>query len=132
MSTQPPPSRTVRLFALFGLPATLLHEATHAMFSAPWSRELALVLNPRGVEAAVHVDWREDAPRLAVALAHLAPAIVGSLLAILVAVYWLVTPGIVLPETVAGWGRLSIAAFVWWIYVTPSREDLEGALAEYR
>ena len=125
-------SRAVTVFALFSLPATLLHEATHAAFSAPWSRELALVMNPRGVEAAVHVDWQEDAPRLAVALAHLAPAIVGSALAILVAVYWLATPGIGLPATVAGWGRLSIACWCWWIYVTPSREDVQGAFDEFR
>ena len=122
-------SRAVTLFALFSLPATLLHEATHAAFSAPWSRELALVMNPRGVEAAVHVDWQEDAPRLAVALAHLAPAIVGSVLAIMVSVYWLGSGG-QLPATVAGWGRLSIACWCWWIYVTPSRADLEGAFSE--
>lgn len=59
-------------------PALLLHELTHYVFSLPWADELSIEIR-LGPESAVYASWRNDAPLWGIALAHLAPTVVGVL-----------------------------------------------------
>ncbi len=110
------------VMALLSLPATLLHELTHAVVSAPFADTLAVVVEPRGMHASVAVDWRDDAPDWGLVLAHYAPMLAGLFAAAAVSIHWVVSGGR-LPQSTVGWAKLAIAAVSWGIYVTPSEDD---------
>jgi hypothetical protein len=113
--------------ALLSFPVAWAHEATHYAAAKPWVQadESGIHTAVRDGEAYARLAWTIDTPRWAVAVAHLAPTILGFALGAVVAVWFLASGGD-LPEAVGGWARLSLACLVWALYTTPSREDLLG------
>lgn len=116
------------VLGLLSTPPTVAHEATHRWFARRAGVERdELVVDPLGVGAVYGCDFREDASRALVALAFIAPTIVGLLLGLVVGVWFLATGST--PSTMVGWGRLVIALGAWSIYVAPSPADIKGALS---
>ena len=113
---------------LLSTPSTLAHEATHRWFARRAGVvEDELVVDPLGVGAVYRCEFREASSRLLVALAFVAPTVVGLLLGAVV-VGWFVAAGGSTPETMVGWARLTVALGAWAIYVAPSAADGRGAI----
>lgn len=108
------------LLALLTLPPTLLHEATHAVLAAPWASQLALVVDPVGVDAAVGIDWRPDVPTPAIVLAHYGPTVIGGLVGVAGA-FWLAVAA--QPASARAWLLAGTLAVWWAIYMAPSPSD---------
>jgi hypothetical protein len=113
--------------AILSFPVALAHEATHYAAAKPWvhADDSGIHTAVRDGEAYARLAWSIDTPRWAVAVAHLAPTILGFALGAVVAVWFLASGGD-LPSAVGGWAKLSLACIVWALYTTPSREDLLG------
>jgi hypothetical protein len=113
--------RLGRVLIMFGrAPAKLAHELTHLLFLSPWLEEWAIQIDHEVTSAIVNLD--EDIPRWAFVLGHLAPFVVGSVLAV-GALAWALVAGIPAPETASDWAWLAIALLVWATYSWPSAED---------
>lgn len=102
------------------MPAKIAHEMTHLLFLAPWLKRWAIRIDHDVTTAVVDLD--EDIPRWAFVLGHLAPFVVGSVLAI-VAIGWAIVTGLPAPETATDWVWLAIALLLWATYSWPSAED---------
>lgn len=102
------------------LPAKLAHELTHLLFMAPWLEEWAIQIDHEVTSAIVDLD--DDIPRWAFVLGHLAPFVVGSVLAV-GAVAWAAVAGVPAPETATDWAWLAVALLLWGTYTWPSQED---------
>ena len=121
-----PARRAVRaLSVVVSLPPTMAHEATHALFARPFASRVT-VANTLSAEPSCRVWWAEETPAWAIALAALAPLLVGILVGLL-GLSWIVLVRYV-PATAEGWLVASIATTWWGIYVTPSLSDLLTAL----
>jgi hypothetical protein len=119
------------LSALLTFPVALAHEATHWLAMQPVADDAALEISATDAEARLEsIEWRDDARPTLVAVACLAPTVLGYGLGALVAVWW-VSAGFELPASIVGWAKLSIAAIVWQLYAYPSASDRQG-LAVFR
>lgn len=120
-------SKTSRVFApvwvALTIPATLAHELLHALASAPWAQEVTVSARPRSFDVACLVEWREDTPRAAIALAHLAPVLVGLVAALVSGAIWYSSGG-QLPSSTAEMVTWAVAAVWWAIFTWPSADDL--------
>lgn len=120
-------SNTVRtLWVILTLPATILHELAHAVVAMPAAEQVGIAIEPRGCEAHCLVAWREDASRFVIIASALAPPLAG-LLAAGVAVWQWTAVGGPTPRSVTEWALLSIVATYWWVFVTPSPDDIQVA-----
>lgn len=119
------------LTATCSYPPALAHEATHYLAARPWARESALRADLTGLDAYVDVAWEADVPAWAVAFAFVAPTVLGFGLGAVVVAWWVLAGGD-LPESVAGWSKLALAAIVWSVYTKPSPGDVAGAWREVR
>ena len=113
------------LAALLTLPVAFAHEATHWIAAKPVADDAALEVSATDAEAHCLVDWAADARPTLVAVACLAPTLLGYALATVVVTWWLLAD-FELPATLVGWARLSIAAIVWQLYAYPSPKDRRG------
>lgn len=114
-----------RIPALLTLPVALAHEATHYVAAQPVADDAALDVRATDAEAHCTVDWTSDARPTLVAVACLAPTILGYGLGTIVVAWWLLAGG-TLPATVVGWAKLALAAIVWQLYAYPSPSDRQG------
>jgi hypothetical protein len=128
---------------LFGIwmrlvtPAEPLHELTHMVVALPVASKVGYERGPDGTAFAV-LEWPTDAPVVWVRVAHLAPTIVGTLSAVIVAVAF---PDVVNAVGQAGaWAAISVGlpgltdeaqlmlslvlATNWVIFSIPSQQDL--------
>lgn len=114
------------------VPVQLIHEFAHVAAAAPWAEDWEVVIGPaeRDVAMDTFVEFEEDAPRLAVAFAHLAPFVSG-LLGALVAGLLMMLGGVSGPRS--AWDLLlwSALALAWALFTRPSGHDLEGARAAF-
>jgi hypothetical protein len=118
--------RWTTLPSLVTFPVALAHEATHWLAMQPVADDAALEVSATDAEAHLaDIQWRPDARPTLVAVACLAPTILGYGLAATVVAWWLAAGGD-LPATVVGWAKLSIAAIVWQLYAHPSPSDRQG------
>lgn len=110
------------------LPIHLLHELTHIAAALPWATDWRLVVGPRDSDAPmdVFVEFDEDAPRVGVALTHLAPFLAG-LLGALAAVAALELGLVGTPSTPRELLVYSALAMAWALYSLPSAQDRHGA-----
>lgn len=109
--------RTIALLAFY--PAVLAHEGIHAAVAWPWAERIEFDV-AIGSRPTVDLYYPDDAPLWAVALANVAPFLVG--LAAVPAVVWAVRwAG---PGTPAA----LYLAVCWAAVGIPSREDLRPAL----
>jgi hypothetical protein len=114
------------LVVLVSLPPALAHELTHYLAAGPVAEERRLVgLFSRRPH--VGVSWRADASRLGIALAALAPLVVGIAVGVL-ALTWGVIAGGPLPETPRQWLIAAVGAIYYAIYTWPSAGDRRAAL----
>lgn len=111
--------------AVITLPVALAHEATHWIAAKPVADDAVLSVSATDAEAHCDIDWTAGARPTLIAIACLAPTILGFGLAAVVVAWWLARGGD-LPEAVVGWAKLSIAAIVWSLYAYPSPSDREG------
>jgi hypothetical protein len=111
------------------LPVRLLHEATHIAAAAPWCEDWRLVVGPTDSadELGVDIAWGDGAPWWGVALAFLAPMLLGLVGAACVAVA-VVTGGVALPQTTFELALWSAAGLGWVLYSIESPADIAGAL----
>lgn len=108
-------------------PSTVAHELTHAAVAYPWADSIDVrVTRPAG-ENAVYIDWREGVKRWQVAVASLAPFLMGIVALVGALVLW-VAGGFSLPESGVGLAKLAIVAMWWVLYVIPSSDDVATAL----
>lgn len=112
----------------FALAMTLLpmfaHEFTHAAFSAHWSERMA-ILDPCDSSVEVAVDWQAGTPLTAVAVAAVAPTLVG--IGTVVVVGALVVADVVvvhMPVTAAEWLSFLVAGVWWALYAAPNPTDV--------
>jgi len=112
------------------LPIHLLHEFVHVLAAVPWADDWEVVVGPsdRDVSMDTFVEFRDDAPSVAVAFAHLAPFLTG-LLGATVAGSLLVVGHVSAPSTTYELLLWSAAAMGWTLYTRPSGHDISGALA---
>lgn len=112
------------------VPIHLLHEFVHVLAAAPWADDWEVVVGPseRDVSMDTFVEFDDDAPSLAVAFAHLAPFLTGSIGAV-VAGALLVVGHVSAPRTTYELLLWSAAAMAWALYTRPSGHDIRGALA---
>jgi len=122
--------RLARVARPVKLPVRLLHEATHIAAATPWLADWRLVIGPAGSDDELGVDiaFADDAPAWGIALAYLAPMLLGLLGVSLVAVAVLVG-GVFLPQTAFELAVWSAAGLGWVLYTAPSVADIHGALA---
>jgi len=111
--------------SLLTLPVALAHETTHYVAAQPVADDAALNVSATDAEAHCRVEWATDARPTLVAVACLAPALVGYGLATIVVAWWVLAGGD-LPATVVGWAKLALAAIVWQLYAHPSPSDRQG------
>jgi len=111
------------------LPIRVLHEATHIAAATPWLADWRLVIGPTnsGDELGVDVSFSEDAPAWGIALAYLAPMLLGLLGVLCVGVAVLVE-GVPLPTTTLDLAVWSAGGLGWFLYTAPSVADIHGAL----
>lgn len=112
------------------LPVRLLHETTHIAAATPWLADWQIVIGPTDSpdELGVDIAFDEDAPVWGIALAYLAPMLLGLVGMALVGVGILVD-GIPLPDTTLDLALWSAAGLGWFLYTAPSVADVHGALA---
>lgn len=115
-----------RLGALVAFPFALAHELAHYFAALPFATDARILLDPVGAGATTLVDWDEDAPRWAVAIACVFPTVVGVLLATGALVWWGLE-GLAMPDELVDWFRLSVGVLSWGVFSWPSREDVEAA-----
>jgi hypothetical protein len=112
------------IVATVTLPPTLAHEATHGVIAAPWADELALVVDPAGVDAALGVDWKDDVPAWALVLSAYGPLVVGALVGV-AGIVRLAAGGV--PREPTRLVVLGVLAIWWSIYSWPSSDDRDTA-----
>lgn len=113
----------VRSFVSLGaLPATLAHEATHALLTWPHADDWRVALRRDGSAAVIVDEWGADTPRWGIVLAHLGPMLCGIVLGVLALAY-VATVGYD-PATTYDWLKVAVLAIWWGIYTTPSGGDL--------
>lgn len=103
----------VVLLALF-LPGVLLHELTHAVVASPFA-DVDIVWGA----VAVDMEWRPSTPRGAVAIAHLAPLLVGWLTGLVFVV------GHVLYQPDLPGLAMIFVVVQWLLYTVPVLGDLD-------
>lgn len=116
------------LASIVTLPPAIAHEATHAVAALPWAERVGVVIEPTDLDAAVGVDWREDAPGWASWVVGYAPLVLG--LCVGVAALWRIVT-----EGVPAGTDLAYAAILgcWWaIYAWPSADDRRSARGQGR
>lgn len=102
-------------------PAAVAHEATHYAAGRPWARPSAVSLHP--LHAHIIMGFADGTPRPVVAVAALAPTIVGCIAATLLVGYR--------ADAAAAWAAQNpgLALFVvagWAAYTAPSIPDLRA------
>lgn len=110
-------------------PIRILHELTHVLAALPWAEEWQIIIEPGYAEA--RVAWDEHTPGWGVAIASLAPALVGALLASVVLVSALLE-GFPLPATAEAGLWWALGGVAWALYAAPSPGDLQGATEAIR
>jgi hypothetical protein len=100
-------------------PSTVAHEMTHLIVSLPWAVETALLIDDAGPRHVVR--YGEETPRWAVWLTSLAPALLGTIVAIGGAWLLLTAP----PESGTGWLLAAALAWAWVVFMSPSTSDLD-------
>lgn len=103
-------------------PPRVAHEAVHYLLSAPFAERLSVRVSASAFDATTAADWKDDAPRWGVVLAHLGPLLCGLVLGV-AAVAWFVLEGSV-PESALGWFQVSVLAVWWAVFTAPSGGDL--------
>jgi hypothetical protein len=119
-------NRATRLAALIAFPIALVHELGHYLAALPWADDSIMLIDPAGGRATTFIEFRNDAPRWAVAIACVFPTVVGVIVATITLVWWGLE-GLAMPVDLVGWMRLSIGALSWGVFTWPSADDLEGA-----
>lgn len=89
------------------LPARIIEEGLHALVALPWAVSVSVSINPRQPSTAVH--WRDDTPRWAQAIAHVAPELVASIAGLAVLGWWTAGGSVPLPGTTLDW------VLLWWL-----------------
>lgn len=115
----------VLVTSLLTLPVAVAHEATHWIAAQPVADDAALEVSATDAEAHCLVEFASDARPTLVAVACLAPTLLGYGLATVVVAWWLLSGGD-LPATVVGWAKLALAGVVWQLYAHPSPADRQG------
>jgi len=116
-----------QLLILVGrLPAKIAHELTHLVFLAPWLHSWRIEIEHTSTECVADLD--EDIPRWGLVLGHLAPAVVGSTLAVAM-LSWVALEGWPIPQTLRGWGKMGVALMIWAAYSWPSEADRNPELS---
>lgn len=107
-------------------PSTVAHELTHAVVAYPWADSIDVnVTRPAG-ENAVYIDWREGVARWQVAVASLAPFLMGIVALVAALVLW-VTGGFSLPTSGVELAKMAVVAMWWALYMVPSPDDVATA-----
>jgi len=108
-------------------PIEVLHELTHAAVASPWADDWQVVVGPQEATLSMHtvVEFDEDTPAWAEALAHLAPFLTGLLGALVAGLMLMAGHGF----GNSGWDLLVYSALglAWALYTMPSSDDLAGA-----
>lgn len=108
-------------------PSTVAHELTHAVVAWPWAKRVDVnVTRPAG-ENYVAIDWRDGVTRWQVAVASLAPFLMGILALVAALILW-VAGGFSLPESGVELAKMAIVAMWWVLYAVPSADDVATAL----
>lgn len=112
------------LWGLATLPPALAHETVHAALARPWTERDAdapdavppssVMVDPVSGRAGAAVEWADDAPPWAIALADLGPLILGATVGISAVLVWLLTGRII--STGSLW--LDTVLTVWWVIFT--------------
>lgn len=115
------------------VPVQLVHELAHVAAAAPWAEDWEVVIGPaeRDVAMDTFVEFRPDAPSVAVAFAHLAPLLTGLLGALVAGLLILLgdVSGPTSARDVMLWAALAMA---WALYTRPSDHDLDGAVRAFQ
>jgi len=107
--------------AVASFPARFLHEMAHALFAAPFAEELAIIVEPGGLDAAVGIEWHDSAPEYAILLSYWAPMLIGLAVGIWGAVRFVGGVAPREPVSLLKWG---VIAFWWAWFSMPSSVDL--------
>lgn len=119
-------NRARRLAALIAFPIALVHELGHYLAALPWADDSIMLIDPAGGRATTFIEFHNDAPRWAVAIACVFPTVLGVIVATGALVWWGLE-GLAMPVDLVGWMRLSIGALSWGVFTWPSADDLENA-----
>jgi hypothetical protein len=115
-----------RLAALVAFPIALVHELGHYLAALPWADDSIMLIDPAGGRATTFIEFSDEAPRWAVAIACVFPTVLGVVVATGALVWWGLA-GLAFPVDLIGWMRLSIGALSWGVFTWPSPDDLDGA-----
>lgn len=104
-------------------PASIAHELTHLVVGYIWTDRVSGYdvhpMRPNWIE----LDIKDSAPGWAVAITAVAPSLVGVAFAASVLIL-LAAGGGDFPEAVASPGRWLLLAAWWFVYTSPSRDDI--------
>lgn len=104
-------------------PASIAHELTHLAVGYPWANRVTGYdvhpLRPNWIA----MDIKDTAPGWAVAIIAVAPSLVGVAFAASVLILLAIGGG-GFPEAVASPGRWLLIAAWWFVYTSPSRDDI--------
>jgi len=95
------------LGVVIALPARIAEELTHAAAALPFAEALFIDLNPWGDGPETRVQFRDETPRWAMVLAHVAPELIAAVTGAVVLAWWLAGPGVAWwPESTLDWALL--------------------------
>lgn len=106
-------------------PASIAHELTHLAVGYPWTQRVTGYdvhpMRPNWIA----LDIEDSAPGWAVAITAVAPSLVGVAFAAS-AVVLLLAGGGDFPDAAASPGRWLLIAAWWFVYTSPSRDDIDA------